>query len=291
MEALSSLEDDSHINNFAKTVAAFIGHYKSNSHSMDELRKRAKNSERLNAFLDLFEPILFAYEAIKKSKKVIDFEDMISIAIQYIETQRYFSKYKYILVDEYQDISTVRARLVKSLYSQLPESILTVVGDDWQSIFRFTGSEISLFHNFEEYFGVAQKVQLDYTFRFNDKISSVSQKFIEANPKQIKKDIKTLTRKHTPMIHVWWGDDKDLNKIKEIISGVESENHKSVYILGRNKYAFPDNIKSVKNLYPTLDISILSIHKSKGLEADVSIISGVFGGTVGFLHQYKMMRY
>jgi len=125
-------------------------------------------------------------------------------------------------------------------------------------------------------------VQLDYTFRFNDKISSVSQKFIEANPKQIKKDIKTLTKKNTPMIHVWWGDDKDLNKIKEILLGVQNENHKSVYILGRNKYAFPDNIKSVKNLYPELDINILSVHKSKGLEADISIISGVFGGTVGF---------
>lgn len=281
-EALSSIENDTHISNFSKTVASFVGHYKSNSRSIPELREKANNSERLNAFLDLFDSIFFAYESIKKSKKVIDFEDMINMAIEYIESHQYLSKYKYILVDEYQDISTVRARFVKALYDQLSESVLTVVGDDWQSIFRFTGSEISLFHNFEKYFGVARKVQLDYTFRFNNKISSVSQKFIESNPSQIKKDIKTLTSEDKPMVHVWWGDDKDLNKIKEILSNIQSSEYGSVYILGRNKYAYPDDIKSVKELYPTLDIDILSVHKSKGLEADVAIITGVFGGTVGF---------
>ncbi|PTB85987.1 helicase IV, partial [cyanobacterium G8-9] len=171
--------------------------------------KRTGSSERLNAFLDLFEPVLNAYETTKRSMGVIDFDDMISQAIRYIERNRYKSKYKCILVDEYQDISTARARLIKSLYEQVDESVLTVVGDDWQSIYRFAGSEISLFHDFEKYFGFSKKVKLDYTFRYNNQISSVSQKFIEANPNQIKKEIKTLTQIHSPAINVWWGDDKN----------------------------------------------------------------------------------
>ena len=284
-EALASLPDNTMISDFSKTLATFIGHYKSNDHTILKLRERAGKSERLNAFLDLFEPVLNAYETTKRAKKVIDFDDMISKAIDYIESGRYRSNYKCILVDEYQDISTARARLIKALYEQVDDSVLTVVGDDWQSIYRFAGSEISLFHDFEEYFGVSKQVKLDYTFRYNDKISSVSQKFIEANPNQIKKEIKTLTHVDTPTIHVWWGDDKDSSKIKEILFKVRSNKKKdglSVFLLGRNRYSFPEDAKSIKDEYADLDIQYLTAHKSKGLEADIVIIPGVASGNLGF---------
>ena len=284
-EALKSLPENNMVSEFSKTIATFIGHYKSNDHTMTKIRSRAGSSERLNAFLDLFEPILNAYETTKNSLSVIDFDDMISKAIHHIESGRYKSNYKCILVDEYQDISTARARLIKALYTQVNESVLTVVGDDWQSIYRFAGSEISLFHHFEDYFGFSKTVKLDYTFRYNDKISSVSQKFIESNPHQIKKEIKTLTHTSTPCVHVWWGDDKDLEKIKQILSGIKSKKHEapfSVFILGRNNYSYPDNYKSLNSLYPTLDIKALTIHRSKGLEADITIIPGVCSGRLGF---------
>lgn len=284
-DALKSLPENTMISDFSKTIATFIGHYKSNDHTMSKIRSRADSSERLNAFLDLFEPVLNAYETTKNSLGVIDFDDMISKAIHYIEGSKYQSKYKCILVDEYQDISTARARLIKALYTQVSDSVLTVVGDDWQSIYRFAGSEISLFHNFEKYFGFSKKVKLDYTFRYNDKISSVSQKFIEANPNQIKKEIKTLTQSNTPTVHIWWGDDKDLQRIKQILSDIQSKKQGtsfSVFLLGRNKYSYPENYQSINSLYPTLNIKTLTIHKSKGLEADITIIPGVCSGRLGF---------
>jgi len=284
-EALKSLPENTLISDFSKTLATFIGHYKSNDHTMSKLRKRTGSSERLNAFLDLFEPVLNTYETTKKSMGVIDFDDMISQAIGYIESNRYKSKYKCILVDEYQDISTARARLIKALYEQVNDSVLTVVGDDWQSIYRFAGSEISLFHDFEKYFGFSRKVKLDYTFRYNNKISSVSQKFIEANPNQIKKEIKTLTQVSTPAVHVWWGDDKDLKRIKQILSDIQSKKQGtsfSVFLLGRNKYSFPENFKSLWLQYPNIKMSALTVHKSKGLEADITIIPGVCSGRLGF---------
>ncbi|UPT76677.1 UvrD-helicase domain-containing protein [Sulfurovum sp. XGS-02] len=285
IDALKFLNENTLVSEFSKTIATFIGHYKSNDHTMPKIRSRAGSSERLNAFLDLFEPILGAYETKKNSLGVIDFDDMISKAIHYIEDGRYKSNYKCILVDEYQDISTARARLIKALYKQVDDSVLTVVGDDWQSIYRFAGSEISLFHYFEKEFGFSKKVKLDYTFRYNDKISSVSQKFIEANPNQIKKEIKTLTQVESPTVHVWWGDDKDLMRVKQILSDIQTRKQGvpfSVFLLGRNRYSFPENYKSLSSSYPTLDITTLTVHRSKGLEADITIIPGVCSGRLGF---------
>lgn len=283
-EALKSLPENG-FSDFAKTVATFIGHYKSNDHTMQKIRRRAGSSERLNAFLDLFEPILKEYEKKKSTLGVIDFDDMINKAIHYVEDGKYKSNYKCILVDEYQDISAARARLIKTIYEQAEDAVLTVVGDDWQSIYRFAGSEISLFQNFEDYFGYSEKVKLDYTFRYNDKISDVSQKFIEKNPYQIKKEIKTLTHKNIPMVHVWWGDDKDLEKIKEILSSMQNKIEKSnssAFILGRNKYSFPERAYTLEKLYPTINIQRLTAHRSKGLEADIVIIPGVSSGRLGF---------
>lgn len=283
-EVLKSFPENG-FSDFAKTVATFIGHYKSNDHTMQKIRGRAGSSERLNAFLDLFEPILSEYEKKKSILGVIDFDDMINRAIHYVEDGKYKSNYKCILVDEYQDISAARARLIKAIYSQVNDTVLTVVGDDWQSIYRFAGSEISLFQNFEDYFGYSKKVKLDYTFRYNDKISEVSQKFIEKNPHQIKKEIKTLTHKDIPMVHVWWGDDKDLEKIKEILSSMQNKVEKSnssAFILGRNKYSFPERAYTLEKLYPTIHIQRLTAHRSKGLEADIVIIPGVSSGRLGF---------
>jgi DNA helicase IV len=283
-EALKDLPE-SGFSEFSKTVATFIGHYKSNDHTMQKIRHRAGSDERLNAYLDLFEPTLTEYERKKASMSVIDFDDMINKAIQYVEEGRYKSQFKCILVDEYQDISAARARLIKAICNQVDDSVLTVVGDDWQSIYRFAGSEISLFHHFENYFGYAKTVKLDYTFRYNDKISQVSQKFVEKNPNQIKKEIKTLTQVNHPTVHVWWGDDKDIDQIKTILNSLSVQKDRapsSVYILGRNRYSFPERMNTLKQHYPQLDIQSLTAHRSKGLEADICIIPGVCSGRLGF---------
>ena len=284
-DALADLDENTLFSEFSKTMATFIGHYKSNDHTMEVLRKRVGNSERLNAFLDLFEPVLNSYEAIKESKNVIDFDDMIGQAIGYIEEGKSHYGYRCILVDEYQDISVSRARMVKALHSQINNCVLTVVGDDWQSIYRFAGSEISLFHQFESYFGYARKIKLDYTFRYNDKISSVSQKFIEANPNQIKKEIKTLVKAKEPMVHIWWGEDKSLNKCIQILDDFQKKREEkdfSVYLLGRNRFSFPNQYQSLSSLYPASSVQALTVHKSKGLESDIVIVSGVSSGKVGF---------
>src|SRR3546814_15694820 len=100
----------------------------------------------------------------------IDFAGMIRQAADLIESRAYKSRYKLILVDEFQDISPGRSRLVRSLLKAQPAAVLFAVGDDWQAINRFAGSELSIMQKFDEIFGVASRSNLEKTYRSNQGI-------------------------------------------------------------------------------------------------------------------------
>src|SRR5690606_5814306 len=104
-------------------------------------------------FLQVFLPLLHAYEDKHRQADEIDFHDMIRRALEYVSEGRYKSNFRYILVDEFQDISQGRARLLRALRDQVDEAKLFCVGDDWQSIYRFTGSDVSLVTSFQDFFG------------------------------------------------------------------------------------------------------------------------------------------
>ena len=142
---------------------------------------------RSEIFLELFEPIYSDYEKSLSDKKIIDFNDMINLATKYVRDGKYTSPIKYILVDEFQDISFGRYNLLKSLLDYNAGSKIFCVGDDWQSIFRFTGSDISLFTDFEKYFGVTKRSTITTTYRFNKDLIRISSNFIQKNPNQVKK--------------------------------------------------------------------------------------------------------
>ena len=88
------------------------------------------------------------------------FHDMINKATKHVEAGRFLSPYRYILVDEFQDISPGRARLVKALLDQSPDAQLFAVGDDWQSIYRFAGSDIAIMREFSDHFGHTEQTYL-----------------------------------------------------------------------------------------------------------------------------------
>src|ERR1019366_4078913 len=141
------------------------------------------------AFLRIFEAVFAAYQARLRSSGQVDFDDMIATATQYVEAGQYRSAFAYILVDEFQDISNGRARLLKALSRQNAGARLFCVGDDWQAIYRFAGSDISLMRNFKREFGHSDLHCLDRTFRYNNQINDLSSKFILKNPKQIPKSL------------------------------------------------------------------------------------------------------
>ena len=126
------------------------------------------------------------------------FHDMINKATKHVEAGRFLSSFRYILVDEFQDISPGRARLLKALLDQSPDAQLFAVGDDWQSIYRFAGSDIAIMREFGDHFGHTEQTYLETTFRCADRIAEVATKFVLSNPAQIRKKVRS-TRRADPL--------------------------------------------------------------------------------------------
>ena len=153
-QVFDTLSDMGQVDAFTQTLGTFLRHYKSSGTSMDRCRSKGETSEdarRSLAFMQIFEPLFDAYQ--ERLGDQIDFEDMISLATDYVETGRYRSPYRHLLVDEFQDISEGRARLLRALKLQHADARLFAVGDDWQSIFRFAGADIHLMRDFGKEFG------------------------------------------------------------------------------------------------------------------------------------------
>ncbi len=281
---LALLNKDNVISTFSKLLGQLLALLKSALLSIQDLYDKAKQSSasaHMMAALKLFEPIYEAYEAELKRTNTIDFDDMIARAIAYIKGGQFQSPYKHILVDEFQDISAGRAQLVKSLIQQ-QASTLFCVGDDWQSIYRFSGSDISITNHFPSHFGDSATSVLDKTFRFNNKIGEVAAKFVTQNPAQTKKEIESLNHVDSAAVSLIKAQDKDKGVLAALGLIADQVSHKvTVMILVRFKHDRPD-IKALNAQYKLLDIIAMTAHAAKGKEADYVVVVGLTQGKVGF---------
>ena len=169
--------------------------------------------------------------------------------------------YKYIVIDEYQDISLNKIILIKEIQKQTKSKLLAV-GDDFQSIYSFTGSNIDIIINFKKYFKKSKIKKLKKTYRNSKELIKITQKFICQNPNQIKKNIQSKKKNKYPIIIYYYKDS-----IKEVWDEVEKKvGGQKTLILGRNNKDKLE-IPNIKN-----NMKYLTIHKSKGLESENTII-------------------
>lgn len=289
-EIFETLKSSGSVKQIVELFGTFLGLSKSNGLDLGLLRDKvmSRNNAREIAFLEIFSPIYQAYEDYLKKSKSIDFDDMLIKATRFINEGRYKNNFKYIIIDEFQDFSTSKFHLVKALCDQNPETKLFCVGDDWQSIFRFTGSDISLMTNFEDSYGFTRKNQLVVTNRFNNKIAVVSNKFILKNPHQIKKEVKSEKTISGEAVEILYkGKNSNTEQLlSEILNTLNREalgkkKKATVFLLGRYRHNKPDNFIKYKNQYKNLLVEFLTIHTSKGSEADYVIILDVLSGKYG----------
>ncbi|WP_372738206.1 UvrD-helicase domain-containing protein [Neptunomonas sp.] len=289
---LHTLREFGAIDQFSVLLSSLLKRYRANCYMPGELERLADHLEttgQLKAAMDLLRPIIEQYEALLASNNEIDFEDMIAKAIGYIEEGAFTSPWSYILVDEFQDISQPRARLVKALRDSRKGTSLFCVGDDWQAIYRFTGSDVGLTTGFESLFGPTQITSLDKTFRFNNSINEVASQFVMQNPSQVKKQITTHNLVQAPAVSLVMkpitnnGILKHLVEILEKISGMARQGA-CVYLLARYHFRLlePDQLAQLKRSVPALKIEQHSFHASKGKEADYVVILGLDNAKNGF---------
>jgi DNA helicase-4 len=210
-----------------------------------------------------------------------------------VKSGRYQSPYRHLLVDEFQDISAGRARLLKSLKAQHSDARLFAVGDDWQSIYRFTGSDIHLMRTFGAELGgtfagnqaVHSTVDLGRTFRSVDKIALPAKRFVLRNPSQIEKTMRTAASTAAPAIKIiYHTKGRPGGALKTALRelSLTAGEHSSVLLLGRYHFLKPDNLRELGKPHPTLSIDFMTVHASKGLEADHVVLLGAAAGRLGF---------
>lgn len=243
--------------------------------------------------LTLILNIYLKYENYLKENKEIDFDDMLIKATKIVTEQGMNKEIKYIIIDEYQDTSLIRFNLIKEIINKTHAKLM-VVGDDFQSIYRFTGCDVSLFIDFQKYFKEAKIMKLERTYRNSKELIQIAGKFIMKNKHQIKKELYSEKRLEKPIKILKY---KNIKRIfLEIIKELSKKKEEKILILGRNNkdiYCLIDeNIKInkdkiiIKN-YENLDITYMTVHKSKGLESDNVIVINLEDKITGFPSQIK----
>ncbi|TMX45711.1 DNA helicase IV [Vibrio sp. Hep-1b-8] len=232
---------------------------------------------RLNSELSLVWPCYQAWNQQLKEQGHIDFNLMISKATQHVVKGKFRSPWRYIMIDEYQDISPQRLALIEALCQQeeYSDCILFAVGDDWQSIYQFAGSDVDLTTGFAKRFPNSTIHHLDTTYRFNDKIGEVANRFVQQNPIQIPKALNShKEQKSKAVTLIPAGNvEKVLDQLNRNAKSIQS-----VLILGRNHYHKPELLRDWQRNFGLLSIEFMTCHASKGKEADFVIVVGVDEG-------------
>ena len=289
-EVFAALEQQGRIDPFTRLVATFLQHFKGSRMSFADIEGRAgahRDGERAQAFLAVFRPIFERYQEALARSGEIDFHDMINRATCLVEEGRYRSPFGYILVDEFQDISPSRAQLLKALLDSTPGAQLFAVGDDWQAIYRFGGSDIAVMREFGDHFGAFERIDLTTTFRCADRIAAVATDFVLRNPAQIRKRVRARRKADRPAVYVGLPGEQKLSLLKETLDRIaeDASQHggtSEVLLLGRYRHLRPRNLSTLPKQYPGLRFTWMTIHRSKGLEADYAVVLGLCSGKHGF---------
>jgi DNA helicase-4 len=302
---------------FLNQLQTFLSLHKNSQYSCAEIIKREmvgdeESQKHAREFLKIYFKIYFTYEKYLKEEHKYDFADMINRAERAVRNHPNVARgYKYILLDEVQDLSRNRCLLIRAILQKNPGCKLFAVGDDWQSIYRFTGSDLTLIRDFETTFGLkTRRSFIETTHRFGNPTIRISSEFVQKNPTQSHKNVFNLKGNPTP-IHVIYNrpdlkydDTESLNIILESIikaHGYEKIRQKEFQIISRfnhdiSRLKESDNLKITKDTAtgtakiiwhsarsPTevIELEFCSMHKSKGITRDIVIVLNMNSSLMG----------
>lgn len=255
-------------NSFQKLITNLIKLYKTNNYTKDNFKALFK----INNFLAKYTYIIFCiYENELASNNSLDLDDLIIKATQIVNKN---TKYKYIIVDEFQDTSLIRFNLIKKI-KDINNATLFCVGDDYQSIYHFSGCNINLFLEFNKLIPNSKILKLKYTYRNSQELINISTKFIMKNNKQIKKSL--ISNKHLdkPIEYIYY-----INPYKTFLRLYNKLSSQNLLVLGRNNFDIKKFSHKEINEY-------LTIHASKGLEAENVIIINLTNDLYGLPNKLK----
>ena len=318
-QKIVSTEENKYILKLVRLLCSFIQNFKTNGYDTDKFREMHRMTEnvRTKLFLDVCHQCYLEYSKKLKERGAVDFEDMINDSAKILQEQQDMGEklnFKYIIIDEYQDISRQRFDLARAL-SQICNAKIIAVGDDWQSIYAYAGSDITLFTHFAEIMGYGEELKITKTYRNSQEVIDIAGSFIQKNSSQIQKSL--ISPKHIdfPIIIEAYsedGDKKDLEgkggkfflqaqAVERCIGQIMEANEKegkpansSILLIGRygfdafnlsrsGLFTYFEKTGAVKSkAYPKAKLTFLTAHRSKGLGYDNVVIINAVNATYGF---------
>lgn len=315
------LRDQRFFSSMSQLISTFISLVKSCNKSPKEIddtaREKYKDDGAMWHRYDLFTrfawPVMQAYQdsLAGGDKPEVDFDDMINMATDRIRKEGYGDSFRYIIVDEYQDISLSRFGLLSAIRDATGAKLLCV-GDDWQSIYRFAGSDVTLFTNFSKLVGYYEEMRIERTYRNSQRLVDVASRFVLKNPDQMRKSVVSMApAQEQPPVAVISLDDQRAAftfALNDLLSSPSEGGE--IKVLGRNR-------RDLERLFPGLaptkkfsfrnpkkgaaeeekfnkvivyrpeedvvkEIGYMTVHKSKGLQADNIILIGLVNDRYGF---------
>ena len=317
-EKIVNTEENKYIQKLVKLICTFIQNFKTNGYTVDKFNEWEvqSNNERTKLFLDVCQKCYFEYTKRLKEKRAVDFEDMINESARILNQQIISGNtldFKYIIVDEYQDISRQRFDLTKAL-SQICNAKIIAVGDDWQSIYAYAGSDITLFTKFKEAMGYGKELKITKTYRNAQEVIDIAGGFIQKNNAQLKKALISPKHIQDPIVIETYSEDVDRKETKgkggkyyligktveTIVARILEENpHSSILLLGRYgfdafnlsrsaNFIYDEKTGGVKSdKFPGVKIEFMTVHRAKGLGFDNVIIINARNELYGFPSQIQ----
>ena len=297
-QALESIYEGQSYKSLINLIKSFLSLYKAryeDDSQFEELKKSPFVSgfakTRASLFLTVCKRVYNYYINRLRGEGKIDFDDMI------LRSQRSLSQsssfhFKYIIVDEFQDISFSRMNFLKALLNR-DDGSLFAAGDDWQSIYRFSGCDVNIMLEFEKHFGACELYYIGNVHRNSQQLQDIAKRFVEKNPEQIKKNIHSSKSLENPVRVVYYGSYEP-DALEEAFASISEMNPQAkVLLLGRNNkdvnrffspnfYFSKSKGKYISLNYPKLELSYSTVHGSKGLEEDYVILLSAKDSSNGF---------
>jgi DNA helicase IV len=276
------------VKDFVQQIMRITDMIKVENINVDSVLQNAKQDqhERVRNFYELAIPIVKKYVNYCTDKSFLDFNDLISRSTSLFQNHedianKYKGKFQYILVDEFQDVNNLQVELIKLLLTNSTQ--LFCVGDDWQSIYGFRGSNVSYIVEFEKHFSNAKTIKLNLNYRSTQNIVGASNEVIKHNKFKVDKDVQA-SKKSEHKIVVYSGNTEEENiqfcfdKVKELLE--EGINNDEILFLYRRSKMFTPYYYRFKN--ENIRVQNKTIHASKGLESKIVFIIGLSEGNGGF---------
>ncbi|MCH9664111.1 MAG: UvrD-helicase domain-containing protein [Gammaproteobacteria bacterium] len=276
---------------FIKLFESFVGPYKERipSLTIDEFISRSEKNSHNYHLLNILKKLFNAYQEELSFNNQLDLSDVMSTAKQMIDKEALSIKWKYIIIDEFQDISMARCDFIKAILKKTHKAKLFCVGDDWQAICRSSGCDNRIITEFKKYFGSVTSLKLNQSFRFNDQIAKVSEQFILKNNRQLRKHSQAKISRPSAQVFIHWHPQDQISAFWQAIQEIQLnfKNTKELSLLILFRYQASKIIIAQNNTLSELkqdwgSVECLSIHATKNREADFVIVADLTAGFHSF---------